>query len=196
LLAAPLQNCHREAIVELYYLQSEHDIKEARGLFQEYAESLGFNLCFQNFDEELEKLPEQYAPPDGCLLLAREDGETIGCVALRPLEPGVCEMKRLYVKPYRRGKGVGRRLAEAIISEACSRGYRDMRLDTVPSMTEARELYTSLGFLTIPPYRHNPIPGALYFELDLTKVSQSRNTRHSIGNGKRRHRARPLCTSE
>ncbi|NIQ39659.1 MAG: GNAT family N-acetyltransferase [Proteobacteria bacterium] len=172
--------------MELCYLRSDHDIKEARGLFQEYAESLDFDLCFQNFDEELEKLPEQYARPDGCLLLAREHGETIGCVALRPLEPGVCEMKRLYVKPYHRGSGVGRRLAEAIISEACSRGYRTMRLDTVPSMREARALYTSLGFLTIPPYRHNPIPGALYFELDLTIASLSRNTRHSNGHSKRR----------
>lgn len=136
-------------------------------LFREYASGLGFSLDFQDFERELNQFPGDYAPPRGALLLAELDGEPVGCVGLRPLDPDTCEMKRLYVRSSCRGRGVGRRLAERVIDEARSRGYRRMRLDTVPSMTEAIRLYRGLGFLEIPAYRFNPVRGALFFELPL-----------------------------
>lgn len=142
--------------------ESAVDFDTARDLFLEYAASLDFSLCFQGFDEELRKLPGAYAPPAGRLLLAEG-----GCVALRPLEDGVCEMKRLYVQPAFRGTGLGRRLAEAIVSEARGIGYRRMRLDTVNSMVDAQKLYRRLGFREIEPYCFNPQPDVVYMELDL-----------------------------
>jgi putative acetyltransferase len=137
-------------------------------LFHEYAESLGFDLCFQSFDVELATLPGRYAPPSGRLLLARIEERTVGCVALRGLEPGVCEMKRLYLRPDARGTGAGTILIDAIIAEARAAGYRRMRLDTIaPIMERAVSLYRRRGFVEIPPYADNPIEGALYLELAL-----------------------------
>jgi GNAT superfamily N-acetyltransferase len=143
-------------------------VAQARELFQEYAQSLGVNLCFQNFEQELAGLPGHYAPPDGRLLLAEYDGQLAGCVALHKWEDGVCEMKRLYLRPSFRGKGLGRAIAEKIIVEARSIGYQRMRLDTIgPLMKDAVEMYRKLGFREIAPYRPNPIAGAMYMELQL-----------------------------
>jgi len=140
----------------------------ARELFLEYGDSLGFNLCFQSFEQELAGLPGGYAPPEGVLLLAEYDGALAGCVALHKLEPHVCEMKRLYLRPQFRGKGAGRALAETVIWEARAIGYRRMRLDTVePVMQDAVALYRHLGFTEIAAYRPNPIQGAMYMELEL-----------------------------
>jgi putative acetyltransferase len=143
-------------------------IVQARELFREYAESLGFSLCFQSFDQELAGLPGDYAPPEGRLLVAEYSGQPAGCVALHRLGPEICEMKRLYLRPQYRGKGLGRLLADTVIAEARSIGYRAMRLDTVePVMPNAVALYRRLGFKEIEPYRANPIDGALYMELAL-----------------------------
>jgi ribosomal protein S18 acetylase RimI-like enzyme len=148
-------------------------IAQARELFLEYAQSLGFSLCFQNFDKELAGLPGDYAPPEGRLLLAEYEGQLAGCVALHKLtlqnvNDGICEMKRLYLRPQFRGKEMGRALAKRVITEARQIGYGYMRLDTVaPVMKDAVAMYRKLGFKEIAPYRPNPIAGALYMELQL-----------------------------
>jgi ribosomal protein S18 acetylase RimI-like enzyme len=148
--------------------ESPEGIAHIRELFLEYAQSLGFSLCFQSFDQELADLPGDYAPPKGRLLLATSNGQPAGCVALHKLTPDICEMKRLYVRPQFRGKGLGRELAEKIITEARQLGYKKLRLDTVePVMKTAVTMYRQLGFREIPPYRPNPIDGALYMELEL-----------------------------
>jgi len=144
------------------------DIERARSLFREYETSLGVDLCFQGFEQELAGLPGAYAPPSGRLLLAVDDGRPAGCIALRPLGADGCEMKRLYVRPEFRGRRVGRLLAERLLAEARAIGYARLRLDTLPSMKEAIPLYRSLGFAEIAPYYANPVPGALFMELALT----------------------------
>ena len=148
--------------------ESTAQIAQARELFLEYAQSLGFSLCFQNFDKELAELPGDYAPPEGRLLLAEYDSELAACVALHKLEPGICEMKRLYLRPQFRGKGLGRALADRIIADARQIGYHRMRLDSVePVMKDAVAMYRKLGFKQVAPYRPNPIAGAMYMELEL-----------------------------
>jgi ribosomal protein S18 acetylase RimI-like enzyme len=152
----------------LVQAESSGQIAQARELFLEYAQSLGFSLCFQHFEKELADLPGDYAPPDGRLLLAEYEGQPAGCVALHKLEDGVCEMKRLYLRPQFRGKGLGRALADRLISEGRQIGYKRMRLDTVePVMKDAVAMYRQIGFREIAPYRPNPIAGALYMELQL-----------------------------
>ena len=158
----------RQAAISILEAKSPEHIEQARALFLEYAQSLGFSLCFQSFDQELAELPGDYAPPDGRLLLALCEGRAVGCVALHKIGDGVCEMKRLYLRPEARGSGAGRALAERIIAEARAIGYRTMRLDTVAgTMDAAIALYRRLGFREIAPYRENPVPGALYMELTL-----------------------------
>jgi GNAT superfamily N-acetyltransferase len=158
--------------MQIYQAESTDDINQARVLFEEYASGLGFSLCFQNFDRELLNLPGDYAPPSGRLLLATEQDQLAGCVALRKLDPDVCEMKRLFLRPGYRGNGRGKVLVESIIGEARKLGYTRMRLDTLPGrMDKAIALYRSIGFVEIEPYCENPVEGAKFMELDLNTKS-------------------------
>jgi ribosomal protein S18 acetylase RimI-like enzyme len=141
------------------------DYALARTLIEEYASTLGIDLCFQGFTAELEQLLAMYGPPRGCLLLAWQGEEPVGCVALRDKGEEVCEMKRLYVRPAARGLGLGRRLVERAIEEARALSYRYMRLDTLASMEAARRLYHQMGFREIRAYYDNPVPNAVYMEL-------------------------------
>lgn len=157
--------------VELRTPGGRRELDALRAIFREYAEGLGVDLCFQNFEEELATLPGDYAPPRGALLLALVDGEVAGCVGLRPLDtadyPNAAEMKRLYVRRPFRGTGLGRHLAEAALDAARQGGYACVLLDTLDEMETARALYHDLGFQEIPPYYHNPIAGAHYLKADL-----------------------------
>ena len=142
-------------------------IDSAKELFLEYAESLDFELCFQDFDKELEGLPGDYTPPEGRLYIAFNENKPAGCIALRKFKDSTCEMKRLYVRPQFRGNDIGKKLVKLLIDEARNIGYEKMVLDTVPSMQTAQKLYKSLGFKEIRPYRINPVKGAVFMELIL-----------------------------
>jgi putative acetyltransferase len=156
-------------VIAIRRASTAEDFAVAKSLFVEYQRHIGVDLCFQSFDRELETLSEMYAPPRGALFvaIASADGEPTGCVALRPLEPGICEMKRLYVRPTARGHHLGRELVAVLIAEARRLGYTRMRLDTLPSMGAAQALYASLGFVKIPPYNDHPIEGTEFLELAL-----------------------------
>jgi ribosomal protein S18 acetylase RimI-like enzyme len=162
---------HQLPAIELRAPARLQEFDSVRDVFREYAQGLGVDLCFQNFEEELAHLPGEYAPPRGALFLATIAGKPAGCVALRPLDsadyPNAAEMKRLYVRDRYRGSGLGRELAEAALDAAREAGYSSVLLDTLDDMEAARGLYEDLGFHEIPPYYHNPIPGAHYLKCDL-----------------------------
>jgi len=152
---------------KIYEDYSDEGIALARQLFTEYAQSLGFPLDFQDFDRELENLPGDYATPEGCIYLCRIDDTIAGCTALRKIEENICELKRMYVKPKFRRKGMGKVMAQEIIRRAKKIGYKKMRLDTLKTMKTALNIYKSLGFKEILPYRFNPLKDAVYLELEL-----------------------------
>ena len=164
----------KEAIaimVKIVQAITEESIENAKTLIREYAESLEFDLGFQNFDQEMGDFPGEYALPKGRLYIAMDKNQPVGCVALRDLGDGICEMKRLYVIPNYRGRHIGRLLAKTVIKAAGELGYERIRLDTIPSMRQANMLYTALGFKEITPYRFNPIEGAAFFELNIKDQS-------------------------
>jgi putative acetyltransferase len=170
----------RKVMLRIVSADNKEAVHQVSALFREYAEALGVDLSFQNFERELAELPGEYAPPHGALLLAFDEASpassvpgspalfaVAGCVALRKIDRDICEMKRLYVRGAFRGRGMGRALALAIMDTARTTGYRAMRLDTLPQMGEAQALYSSLGFRDIPPYRFNPISGSRFLEIAL-----------------------------
>ncbi len=164
-----MEKATSENIIELVVdvAQSQDRVEDARNLISEYAASLGVDLCFQNFDEEMATFPSEYSPPSGALFLALHQNDSVGCVALRRISDQICEMKRLYVKAEYRGRGLGKLLIESVIERARKMGYKAIRLDTLPSMKEAISIYTKMGFKPIKAYRPNPVPGTLYLELRL-----------------------------
>ena len=149
-------------------VDSNPPVALARELLLEYAAELKVDLCFQKFDQELANLPGAYAEPEGCFLVASVDGIPAGCGAFRFLEPGICEMKRLYIRPAFRGFSLGRLLTKELMARAQSRNYRFMRLDTLARMQAAIQLYQSLGFVPVPPYNQSPLPDCVYFEAILS----------------------------
>jgi len=155
-------------MIDIIPASTDVQLATVRELFLEYADTLGFDLDFQNFDRDINELPGVYGPPEGRLFLATCDGEVAGCVGMKKLAEGVSEMKRLWVKPRFRGKKIGRMLVERLLEEARAAGYARMRLDTIETMTEAMVLYKSLGFEKIEAYYDNPVEGATYFEKNLT----------------------------
>ena len=159
-------------MTRIIHATTQTHFQSVRELFVQYADSLGFDLEFQGFSRELEGLPGDYASPGGCILLAEGAGDYAGCVALRPLQNKICEMKRLYVLPACQGRGIGRALARSVIGEAFSKGYKKMRLDTIESMKAAQRLYFSLGFETIEAYCYNPLDNPSFMELELYSAFQ------------------------
>lgn len=154
--------------ISVYEAISIQHFEEAKLLFVEYAQSLDFDLCFQGFEEELAALPGKYSPPDGFILLAKSDNRLAGCIALKKLDDGICEMKRLYVRPQFRGLGIGKLLCDKLLKKARFIGYKIMRLDTIAQkMKSAINLYESYGFYEIPAYYDNPQDGVIYMELKL-----------------------------
>lgn len=160
-------------MVDIRAAQFPLHLEAVREVFCEYANGLGIDLGFQDFEAELKSLPGKYAPPKGDVLLAWSNDEVIGCVAVRPLRDDVCEMKRLYVRPSGRGRQLGRRLALHAVQTARDAGYKAIRLDTLPDMQAAQQLYQSLGFHAIPAYVFNPVTGTKFLELDLTVTHAS-----------------------
>ena len=155
-------------MTEITPATTDEQIEQARALFREYEAWLGMSLCFQGFEEEMANLPGKYAPPGGRLYVAYNGGKPFGCIALRGIEPSICEMKRLYLRDAARGKGVGVRLIEQVIADAREIGYEKMRLDTYPpKMGKAVSLYEAHGFYEIPAYYHNPHDGVLFMEKTL-----------------------------
>ncbi len=157
----------KEQPIAIRQATAPQEIAAIRALFQEYADGLGVDLCFQSFAAELAGLPGAYGPPGGRLLLAHAGGGPAGCVALRAIADGVCEMKRLFVRPAFRGSGLGRALAERVIQEARASGYRKMRLDTLRSLQPAISLYETLGFVRCAPYYDTPLADTVFMELQL-----------------------------
>ncbi|WP_434115018.1 GNAT family N-acetyltransferase [Paraburkholderia caffeinilytica] len=157
-------------MVEIYPARFPDQLDVVRAIFREYADSLGVDLSFQNFESELAELPGKFAAPRGRVLLARNNGNVVGCVAMRPLDELTCEMKRLYIRPSGRGQQIGRQLATRICQIAREAGYTRIRLDTLPDMQAAQRLYASLGFEPIPAYVFNPIVGTIFMERDLTRL--------------------------
>lgn len=178
---AALMPANDMAPVVIRQAAGAQDIAAVRALFETYAAALGVDLCFQNFALELASLPGDYAPPRGRLLLALRDDAALGCVALRPLavadrsSGSVGEVKRLYVEPEARGRGIGRRLVAALLDEARTIGYRELWLDTLQSMAEAQSLYRSVGFRPTAPYYANPLPGVVYLGLALPPAAGDSN---------------------
>lgn len=157
--------------IELVSATSAEHIAIVRELFREYAAGLAIDLCFQNFEKELAELPGHYMPPRGRLLLAKRDGQIAGCIALRPMETGIGELKRLYVRPEFRGSGIGQALVARVLDEARKTGYRIVRLDTLREMRNAISLYTAFGFKEVAPYRPGEPHGICYFELNFKELS-------------------------
>ena len=151
-----------------YVKYTLEEIEEVRNIFIEYSEFLQVDLCFQDFEKELQTLNKVYSPPQGCIILAKQNNKTVGCVALKPIGDNVCEMKRLYVRPAARGTGLGRKLVEELIIFAQKSAYQSMKLDTVSKLKEAIHLYRSIGFVETTPYVYNPLSDVLYFELKLS----------------------------
>jgi ribosomal protein S18 acetylase RimI-like enzyme len=157
----------------VFQANTDTDIDDARTLFKEYETNIGVSLCFQNFEQELANLPGDYAPPNGRLLLAKDNDQLAGCIALRQLVPGICEMKRLFVRPAYQGTGLGRILVDRIIDEARKLGYTHIRLDTMPGrMDKAIALYRSIGFVEIAPYYVSPVADATFMELKLVNTQE------------------------
>jgi len=154
-------------VIHFIDANTANHFKEARILFQEYIDSLGIDLSFQAYQTELADLASIYSPPNGAIILAKQSNESVGCVGLRKYNSEVCEMKRLYMRPQGRGRGLGMVLCQKIISRAKAMGYGKLRLDTLPTMTAARELYKKIGFYPIDPYYDNPIAGTAFMELNL-----------------------------
>lgn len=153
--------------IELRCITGLDMLEDIKQLFLEYAESLPIDLAFQDFEAELKALPGKYGPPDGVLIIAFLDDQPAGCIALRKIAEKICEMKRLYVREKFQGFGIGKNLITIAIEEATKLGYGSMRLDTLPTMKKAQDLYTSFGFYDIEPYVYNPIQGTRFMELFL-----------------------------
>lgn len=157
--------------MEIFTASSADEYETGKQLFLEYAESLGFSICFQNFEQELIDIRQQYSAPEGCLLLVRDQERTVGCAGIRRWKDDVAELKRMYLQPDTRGSGMGRQLLSAALEHAIQLGYRSIRLDTLPDMKAAIALYRAAGFIDIPAYRENPFEGTLYLEKTLVEIS-------------------------